>query len=89
MKAGYSEAAWRLFQPSFDATMARAPRSSARERSDRMSKPTTTGAPKSPPDPGVLPGTPAGKPAKGPGIVPGTPDEKRDQGREPSGGRRS
>ena len=52
-----------------------------------MNKPTTTGAPKSSPDPGVLPGTPAGKPVKGPGIVPGTPDEKRDQGREPSGRR--
>ena len=29
---------------------------------------------------GVLPGTPAGEPAKGPGIVPGTPDQKRDPG---------
>ena len=26
---------------------------------------------------GVLPGTPAGEPAKGPGIVPGTPDQKQ------------
>ena len=46
-----------------------------------MNKPTTTGAQKSSPEAGILPGTPAGKPAKGPGIVPGTPDEKRDQGR--------
>ena len=49
-----------------------------------MSKPTTTGTRKPSPEAGVLPGTPAGQPAKGPGIVPGTPDEKRDQGREPS-----
>jgi hypothetical protein len=37
---------------------------------------------------GVLPGTPAGEPAKGPGIVPGTPDGKRgpsrDEGRDTS-----
>ena len=32
---------------------------------------------------GVLPGTPAGEPAKGPGIVPGTPDQKRDTGTTP------
>ncbi len=32
---------------------------------------------------GVLPGTPAGEPAKGPGIVPGTPDQKRDTGPQP------
>src|SRR5438552_13378797 len=33
-----------------------------------------------PPKSGVLPGTPAGQPAKGPGIVPGTPDDARDVG---------
>ena len=40
------------------------------------------------PEAGVLPGTPAGAPAKGPGILPGTPDEKRDPGGQ-QGGRRS
>lgn len=39
-----------------------------------MTKPSTTGPTKS--QGGVLPGTPAGEPAKGPGIVPGTPDQK-------------
>ena len=33
-----------------------------------------------PPKPGVLPGTPAGEPAKGPGILPGTPDDARETG---------
>ena len=50
-----------------------------------MSKPNTSGPTKS--ESGVLPGTPAGEPAKGPGIVPGTPDEKREPGKEPTGRR--
>jgi hypothetical protein len=45
-----------------------------------MGKPNTSGQTK--PESGVLPGTPAGAPAKGPGIVPGTPDEKREQGKD-------
>ncbi len=32
---------------------------------------------------GVLPGTPAGEPAKGPGILPGTPEDKRELGSQP------
>jgi hypothetical protein len=45
-----------------------------------MNKPTSDDKPKPSSDAGVLPGTPAGQPAKGPGIVPGTPDEKRGEG---------
>jgi len=49
-----------------------------------MNKPGGTPADKikKAPDSGVLPGTPAGAPAKGPGIVPGTPDAARDPGSE-------
>ena len=54
-----------------------------------MNKPTGGDKPKTTSDAGVLPGTPAGQPAKGPGILPGTPDEKRDQGQQPPSGRRS
>jgi hypothetical protein len=50
-----------------------------------MSKPNTSAPTKS--ETGVLPGTPAGEPAKGPGIVPGTPDDTREQGK-PTTGRR-
>ena len=50
-----------------------------------MNKPTTGDPTKS--EKGVLPGTPAGEPAKGPGIVPGTPegshDQKREEGKQP------
>lgn len=49
-----------------------------------MSRPITTGAPNPKPKGGVLPGTPAGTPAKGPGIVPGTPDDRREQDQNPS-----
>lgn len=31
--------------------------------------------------PGVLPGTPAGEPARGPGIMPGTPGEAPEEPR--------
>ena len=58
-----------------------------RTRGDHGTRPAPQSQEEPSPEAGVLPGTAAGEPAKGPGIVPGTPDEKRDQGREPSGRR--
>jgi hypothetical protein len=81
MKAGYSEAAWRLFQSSLTV------------RPDRNGVLTWADT--------ELAGTPFGRPVPlpvvrirgdhgtrpSPGLIAGTPDEKRDQGRGPSGRR--
>ena len=54
-----------------------------------MNKPNSGDKPKTSSEAGVLPGTPAGEPARGPGIVPGTPEDKPEQKQQPPAGRRS